>query len=436
MKTLTFLLITLFASTASGADLLVKKGESVQAAINRAAPGDNLLLEPGVVFTGEIRLPAKPLGLPITIRTAASLASRRIDPLDIAQMPVLTSGVNAAVIVCEEFCDGWNLVGLIVRPTTTFLSGEGIIIEGGKNINIDRVFEVSAGGDIKRGIRVNGENITITRSFISGIWVSGQDSQCIAGWDRVKNHKIIDNYLSCASENIIYGGADSFSEARMPRDILIENNLFTKDLAWKGLPRQVKNLFELKAAINVVIRGNVFENNWADAQAGRAILFTPRNQDGRAPWSRLENILFEGNIVRNVPIAIAILGYDNDQPSGQTTNLVLRENHITADNIGFLVMGQNNRVEIYKNTVVLPDSHPVLSLTNEMIWPAGSTKRMSTKSVESLVFAENTSPGSYIHSPTANNAAALKIMTTEYFTTLPSTTPTAPPSPAGLKIIR
>jgi hypothetical protein len=185
-----------------------------------------------------------------------------------------------------------------------------------------------------------------------------------------------------------------------------------------------------------VIRGNVFENNWADAQAGRAILFTPRNQDGRAPWSRLENVLFEGNIVRNVPIAIAILGYDNDQPSGQTTNLVLRENHITADNIGFLVMGQNNRVEIYKNTVVLPDSHPVLSLTNEMIWPAGSTKRMSTKSVESLVFAENTSPGSYIHSPIANNAAALKIMTTEYFTTLPSTTPTAPPSPAGLKIIR
>ena len=42
----------------------------------------------------------------------------------------------------------------------------------------------------------------------------------------------------------------------------------------------VKNLFELKNARNVLVERNVFENNWANGQAGYAILFTPRNQEG------------------------------------------------------------------------------------------------------------------------------------------------------------
>ena len=71
---------------------------------------------------------------------------------------------------------------------------------------------------------------------------------------------------------------------------------------------QVKNLFELKNARRVRIEGNVFENNWAHAQDGAAILFTPRNQDGGCSWCIVENVTFERNVVRRVGTGFVILG--------------------------------------------------------------------------------------------------------------------------------
>jgi hypothetical protein len=50
-----------------------------------------------------------------------------------------------------------------------------------------------------------------------------------------------------------------------------------------------KNLLELKNAVDVTIDGNVLENHWASAQSDTPCLFTPRNQEGRAPWARRPN---------------------------------------------------------------------------------------------------------------------------------------------------
>ena len=46
----------------------------------------------------------------------------------------------------------------------------------------------------------------------------------------------------------------------------------------------------------LVFDGNVLEHNWGDAQNGFAILFTPRNQGGTAPWSGVQDITFTNNI--------------------------------------------------------------------------------------------------------------------------------------------
>ena len=120
----------------------------------------------------------------------------------------------------------------------------------------------------------NGQDITLTQSHCQGVWKSGQDSQCFAAWDGAGPYTITDNFLEAASENVLFGGADSSSAANIPADIRIERNLFTKDLAWKGQSRQVKNLLELKAAKRVIIRDNVFERSWTEGQVGRAVLFT------------------------------------------------------------------------------------------------------------------------------------------------------------------
>ena len=136
------------------------------------------------------------------------------------------------------------------------------------------------------------------------------------------------------------GGSDALPgipqhEARNPNGLsgshlhLIRRRRQQADAIWRH-PRAarwtVKNLFELKNARNVVVDGNLMENCWTDAQNGYAVLFTPRNSDGGAPWTRVENVTFTNNIVRHAPGGINILGRDYIYPSEQTKNIVIRNN--------------------------------------------------------------------------------------------------------------
>jgi len=75
-----------------------------------------------------------------------------------------------------------------------------------------------------------------------------------------------------------------------------------------------------------LIDGNIFENNWAHAQNGFAILFTVRNQDGTAPWSAVEDVTFSRNILKNTASGINTHGSDNLQTSQQTKRLVIQDN--------------------------------------------------------------------------------------------------------------
>jgi hypothetical protein len=88
----------------------------------------------------------------------------------------------------------------------------------------------------------------------------------------------------------------------------------------------VKNLLELKNARRVTIDGNLFENNWAAAQQGHAILLSPNQYQGRAPWTIVRDITFTNNILRHAAGALAIAGHDSDDPQGQTVNVIVRNN--------------------------------------------------------------------------------------------------------------
>ena len=88
----------------------------------------------------------------------------------------------------------------------------------------------------------------------------------------------------------------------------------------------MKNIFELKNARRVLIEGNLFEYNWAQAQTGFAILFTVRNQNGSAPWTVVEDVTFRNNIVRHSASGVSILGRDDNYPSGQTKRILIQNN--------------------------------------------------------------------------------------------------------------
>ena len=132
---------------------------------------------------------------------------------------------------------------------------------------------------------------------------------------------------------------------------------------------QVKNLLELKNARTVRIERNLLENNWAAAQSGIAVLFTPRNQDGGCPWCVVEDVTFESNLVRNVAGGINILGYDYPNPSGQTRNIRVRNNvfaNLGLDwgGAGYFahLSGGPRDVTFDHNTIIAPRGYGVLAV--------------------------------------------------------------------------
>ena len=116
------------------------------------------------------------------------------------------------------------------------------------------------------------------------------------------------------------GATDTFTDIGAPPSVLAAEpaELVTR---WS-----VKNLFELKNSSRVLIDGNIFQNNWLDAQTGYAISFKSVNQDGTAPWSSTSEVTFTNNVVRNSASALTLQGTDPDHHSGQTCCILIRNN--------------------------------------------------------------------------------------------------------------
>ncbi|CAN5872050.1 hypothetical protein BH24ACI5_BH24ACI5_17970 [soil metagenome] len=402
----------------TGGVINVAAGGNLQAALDQAVPGDTIVLQAGARFVGYFRLPAK-TGT-VTLRSSGTLPDRRVTEADAPLMATIASGGTAAPIDLYD-SSNWILDGIRFEANVGGY-GETIAISRGENIVLRRLLlVVPSGQEQKRFVLGNGRHITLTQSYCSGVWRSGQDSQCFVAWDGAGPYTITDNFLEAASENVMFGGADSISPDNIPADILVEHNFFSKRLEWKGHPRNVKNLFELKAAKRVVVRHNVFERNWVDGQSGTAIVFTPRNQDGTAPWSVVEDVLFEYNIVRDTPSHFNVLGYDNLYPSQQTTRITIRHNLLLGSGGGRLALIGNEvgTLVFDHNTYVSPQVAEAAAAT---LYAEGTIKiatggsRVPAFAVKDLTFTNNLAQyNTYgFHSSLGLGSAALTAMCQAY----------------------
>src|SRR5581483_4205405 len=232
------------------------------------------------------------------------------------------------------------------------------------NLTLDRVYiHGDPAKGQKRGVALNASHVTISNSYVSDIKAIGQDSQAIGGWNGPGDYVIDNNYLEAAGENVMFGGSDPAILELTPSRIQVRNNTLSKPLSWRnsGQPAwQVKNIFELKNARDVLVEHNVLEHCWLQAQSGYAVLFTVRNQDGACPWCQVENVEFRGNIVRGVAAGMQILGTDPNHPSRQTNHIAVHDNvfdDIDRDEWGgdgyFLLVSDAPRdVTIDHNTIV------------------------------------------------------------------------------------
>jgi cellulose synthase/poly-beta-1,6-N-acetylglucosamine synthase-like glycosyltransferase len=317
----------------------------LQRALDEARPGDEIVLEAGAIYHGPFQLPKKEGAGWIHITSSGlenlPTAGQRVHPSDSPHMPKLRAP-PPSVIVAAAGAHHYRFVGIDVAPD----EGAAIVnlVQLGTHesdpgdlphhIIIDRSF---LHGDnrvgTRRGLAMNGRDTAVINSYLANFKDDTADSQSIAGWNGDGPFVIANNYLEAAGENVMFGGADPAIPDLVPADIEISENHFAKPLRWRpgliefeGARWSVKNLLELKNARRVHIEGNLFEHNWPDSQNGFAILFTVRNQDGKAPWSVVEDVVFANNVVRRVGSGINILGHDDNHTSQQTSRIALRNN--------------------------------------------------------------------------------------------------------------
>jgi hypothetical protein len=328
----------------SGRTIHVAAGESLQSALNQAQPGDRITLEAGATYEGPFTLPKKNGHAWIVVashRLRDLPADRRVTPAQSRAMAKIVAASRSAIIA-EDGAHHYRFAGVEIAP----MPGEFLynLIELGRedadaaeiphHIVFDRSYihgDARKGG--RRGVAMNGREIAVINSHLSDFKEVGADSQAISGWNGPGPFKIENNYLEGAGENVMFGGADPAINRLVPSDIEIVRNHFTKPLRWKldhpsyeGTPWAVKNLFELKNARRVLVEGNLLEHNWPHAQNGFAILFTPRNQEGRAPWSVVEDVTFRNNVIRSVAAGFNILGRDDNEESQQTRRILIHNN--------------------------------------------------------------------------------------------------------------
>ena len=325
----------------------VAGGADLQAALNAAQRGDELVLPCDASWTGNYVLPAKPGSGWIVVRTAclAQLppVGSRVSVSHGALMPDIVTPNSMPALATAAGASHWRLVGLEVTVAVAFAAQQYAIVALGDpnyttlaqvptDLVLDRMYvHGRTTTNLSRCVALNSARTQITDSQLTECHGKGFDSQAILGWNGPGPFKIVNNTLEGAGENVMFGGADPRIPGLVPSDIEIRRNHFVTPASWKGVWTK-KNLFELKNAVRVLVEGNVFEGSWTDGQNGGAILLRSANQSGGCRWCRTTDVTIRRNLIRRVEGGFGFIG-----GAGTGIDTTLRRVHLTdnvVDSIG------------------------------------------------------------------------------------------------------
>ena len=371
--------------TQTGQTITVNAGGNFQTALNNAQPGDTIVLQAGATFTGNFTLPIKSNSNNKWIVIKSSNESQlpapgiRVQPSNAANMPkIVTANTNYA-LSADRSAGYYRFIGVEVTDSGAPSQYGALFPDGTRGAYNYGVIELGRGGrdtqlshlphhiifdrsyihaqpktSSRRGFAFNGAHLAIIDSYVSSFKEVGADTQAIGGWNGVGPFKIVNNYLEGAGENVMFGGASPSVPNLISSDIEIRGNYFYKPLTWKigdpqyqGVAWTIKNLLETKNASRMLVEGNVFENSWAHAQTGWAMILRSANSGGGCTWGIGSHFTFPNNIIRNVGAGINIGTSQNTGTTAEPHHMLVENNIIenvavapfTGDNRGFQILG-------------------------------------------------------------------------------------------------
>lgn len=390
----------------TGPTITVDAGGNLQDALNKAQLGDTIVLQAGATFTGPIILPNKTSGSGWIYVVSSKLSSlpaagQRVGPTNAADMAKIVSPAYNNAVKTVAGSHHFRFVGIEFAPVAgaaevyqliTIGNGDATPATLANNIVFDRCYVHGIPPqNVRRGIEMDGAYVAVVDSYLSGFQEVMTDSQALAAWNTSGPLQIVDDYIEAASENVMFGGSDSREAALIPSDIELRGNTIFKPLSLIGTNYSVKNLLELKSAQRVLVTGNTLQNNPAAGQSGYAVLITPRNQNGTAPWSVTADISIIGNNLINVGSGFDLLGQDVIHQSQPSTRVLIRNNVVGvtglngAAGVAFVFLNGGNNYTIDHNTVINTALAPVYKNSSLV---TADTKQNKTSS---FVFTNNLS---------------------------------------------
>lgn len=320
-----------------------------KAALTGSAPGDVIVLDAGVTYSGNFVLPKKTNPSHkwiyiISSNLAAMPEGVRVGPADASKMPKIVTPGYTTTFKAAWGANYWRLAGLEVTtasnycpvtpcPSHNYLSGQLMAVDWAAtyevpdHIFIDRsYFHGDPTHNVGIGIQSNYTWGALIDSDVREIHAHGSESQATGSFNSTGPFKIVNNYLEAATENILFGGSGQNFNIGVASDIEIRNNYLFKPLSWvplsvdQSLPNSlvVKNLMECKSCLRMLFDSNVAENNWAGGQVGYSLVLTVRSAQS-GDMTVVTDITVTNNIFKNVVAWLNTLPVDDFcgvQPDG------------------------------------------------------------------------------------------------------------------------
>jgi hypothetical protein len=367
----------------------VPAGGDLQAALNAAEPGDEIILTAGGIYTGNFVLPVKPLSTFITVRSSRCgelPLGVRVNPSQSGLMAQVVTPNVMPVISAPVWSHHWRFQCLeFTQSSTVGQWGYNLIQLGGAasyenqttlesaphHLEFDRVIirARDASTALQRGVTLNSAYTTISNSYISDIKWLATETQAIGGWNGPGPFLIENNFIEAAGINILFGGTVPTIPDLVPSDIVIRGNTLSKRLEWLGRGYGAKNLLELKNARRVNFTDNTASNSWPDGQTGWAVVL---NAFADAPQNVVEDVELSRNVFTNVSNGINLRGMDTGDTVTRMRRVHIADNRIeglgafNGEGKAFQILNGTESVTIDHNTIsgvlnnaLILDSFPI-----------------------------------------------------------------------------